>query len=136
MHSMRQKQIITFTFLFVFDQLLKYIFDSSIHYESRLLGFIPINALTIILLVIIYTGIIFYFYRIVGANNYPSLQFTAMIFILAGMSSNLFDVLFFGYVRDFIAVKKVVIFNLADLMIAGGAIGVTFSVIRLPRAIK
>ncbi|NLA33157.1 MAG: signal peptidase II [Mollicutes bacterium] len=55
-------------------------------------------------------------------------------FLLAGISGNLIDRIFFGYVRDFIDVKifnyNFPIFNLADSLIVIGAILIIFAIIK------
>lgn len=46
----------------------------------------------------------------------------AISFILAGAVGNLIDRLSYGYIVDFINIKGVLVFNLADMFIAGGVL--------------
>jgi len=47
-----------------------------------------------------------------------------LTFILFGAISNILDRLFFGYVIDYLELKYFTVFNLADMIIVGGAVGI------------
>jgi len=49
-------------------------------------------------------------------------QAAGLIFLLAGAAGNIIDRLHWGYIVDFISVKGIFVFNLADVFIAAGAI--------------
>lgn len=128
---MRKQAIIFFLLLFI-DQLLKYIFSFgyeavifqnklisfSFSTENKILGWLPTNGFWLLVLVLIYFAIIVYIYRDKEFRNRSGL---ALVFLLAGMSGNLIDRIFFGYVRDYINIGELS-FNLADVMIIGGAV--------------
>ncbi|MFN3698824.1 MAG: signal peptidase II, partial [Dictyoglomus sp.] len=50
--------------------------------------------------------------------------------ILGGLLGNLYDRVFYGYVIDFIHIKNLFVFNLADLFITVGGILVFFKLIK------
>jgi len=47
-----------------------------------------------------------------------------IFFIIIGAMSNLYDRLNFGYVVDYLDLKYFTTFNIADMMIAGGVVGI------------
>lgn len=49
-------------------------------------------------------------------------ELLGIILILSGAIGNLIDRLRFGYIIDFISIKKILIFNMADIFIIGGAL--------------
>jgi len=68
---------------------------------------------SIILLSLIVLGIIFYHRK---SMFFGSTKFNiSYILALSGIIGNLYDRIFFGYVRDFIGVKYFSIFNVADI---------------------
>jgi len=115
--------------LAVLDQLLKCIFSVysntlvlvpnlvsfSISQEDRFMGWLLIDSLLfpvtvyMLVLAIIYWNKNFFYQR-------PY----ALVFLLAGITSNFLDRVFLGYVRDYITVEGLVSFNLADGMIVVG----------------
>lgn len=115
--------------LLLLDQLLKYVFnvnpntltlipnlmDLTISQESKFMGWLQINfflfpaILYIFVLAIIYWNKSFFYQR-------PY----ALVFLLAGITSNFLDRTVLGYVRDYINVEGFVSFNLADVMIVAG----------------
>jgi len=52
------------------------------------------------------------------------LDIALLTFILFGAISNMLDRILFGYVIDYLELKYFTVFNLADMMIVGGAIGI------------
>lgn len=129
---MRKQAIIFFLLLFI-DQLLKYIFsfgyeavifqnkliNFSFSAENKILGRLLMNGFWLLILVLAYFVIIVYIYRDKEFRNRSGL---ALVFLLAGMSGNLIDRIFFGYVRDYVNILGTLYVNLADIMIIGGII--------------
>lgn len=116
-----------FGFILVFlDLVFKYLFrdislfennfffiKSSINYGSTFGMFsnvIYYNYFVIILSFIII--FLIYYYRSEFNFKYSNV---ILILFLSGLIGNLFDRIFYGYVRDFIGFKNLFIFNLADL---------------------
>ncbi len=61
---------------------------------------------------------------------FSRLSMTAMVLILAGLTSNTIDRLFFGYVKDFIGVIFWPYFNTADSFVVVGALLYVYSLIQ------
>ncbi|MDO8592847.1 MAG: signal peptidase II [bacterium] len=80
-------------------------------------------ALELIIGLIIF-GLLYYFVKLYSAKDYP--KAACLVSILLGAASNLFDRLKYGYVIDYLDVKYFTVFNLADMMIVGGAAGLLF----------
>lgn len=88
----------------------------------------PKNILIILMVVII---LILFFYLIKSYNSGNISLIVPLTFIITGAISNLLDRLFYGYVLDYINISFFTIFNLADIMIAGGVIVVAYRYIYL-----
>lgn len=136
---MRKKYVIFFCFLVFLDQLLKYCsglyfqftggtkenialinnwLSLSVSRENKIMGLFSFGDIAVFVLVVIYLVIIiavFVKYKEVLHRN-PRLL-VAIIFLLAGITSNLIDRIIFGYVRDYVNIADIIIFNLADAMI-------------------
>jgi len=56
-----------------------------------------------------------------------------LVFIFGGGISNLLDRIFFGYVRDFVNLKFLPIFNLADIFIVLGIVVLFYPYTKKPR---
>lgn len=85
--------------------------------KGLIFGLNLFNPLTTILLTLIFI-IIWIILLIKSKKEYS----TGIIFILAGLVSNLLNRIFLGYVIDFIDIKIISIFNLADVFIIVGVI--------------
>ena len=112
------KKILFLAWLLVLlDQVTKFLFQYK---EYNLLSFFSIKYaentgsafslfqgynLIFILVSFLALGLIIYYFR-----KYP----LGLSFIIAGITGNLIDRIFFGYVRDFISVGFWPIFNIAD----------------------
>lgn len=70
----------------------------------------------LIFLILLFAGRFFDHRRLDGR------QIIGLVFLLAGAAGNIIDRLRWGYIIDFINVKNVLVFNLADVFIAAGAI--------------
>ena len=116
--------ILLVIFLLAFDRITKIIFlgkDLSIFNYTENTGalfglFRGNNLLFIILSSIILILIILYFIKTSFNKK------IALIFIIAGILSNLIDRIFYGHVIDFIDVKFWPVFNLADVFVVIGII--------------
>ena len=113
--------------LFLLDIITKYIFTSkyyfneffisiyySENYGSALSMFSNVsmyNSIIIILSIVVIIGIIY------NTRNFQKNGYYISIFILliSGILGNLYDRIFFGFVRDFISLKYLFIFNIADI---------------------
>ena len=84
---------------------------------------IPIAGwwLNAIIILIIFALIYYLIYTYSAKRDFT--QATIFLFIIFGAISNLVDRLKFGYIIDYIDVKYYTVFNIADMMIVGGVIG-------------
>lgn len=113
-------------FLTFIDLITKFIFTNKSFFDGNLISInymenlgssfglfsnILYYNLFIIILSIIVLFVILYSYKYFLANKKLKLVF---VFFIAGILGNTFDRLIFGYVRDFITIKYLFIFNFAD----------------------
>lgn len=61
---------------------------------------------------------------------YRRYKYLGIGLILGGLLGNLYDRVFYGYVIDFIHIKNLFVFNLADLFITVGGVLVFFKLIK------
>lgn len=121
--------IIIILILFFLDILTKYLFTNKIFFKNSIIYIqfvknfgssfgifsnIKYYNLIIIILSIFTIFLLIYKKNYFFKNKY--LKISQLLFI-CGILSNLYDRIFFGFVRDFIAIKYFFIFNLADLYI-------------------
>lgn len=120
------KVLVFTTLLVILDILLKTIFEGKTYFQnsfvyihstqnhgsafSLLSNFPYYSMLIFILSVILVTLILFYY------EKFPPSRYLDIVITLAasGIIANASDRLVFGYVRDYIAVKDLFVFNLAD----------------------
>lgn len=127
--------IILITVLTAIDQLTKLIFTNKSYFENSLISInytqnlgsafgifsqVPYYQQIIAILSVIVLVFLFIKYR--DFTKTKLMQFS-YILIVSGIISNLIDRVFFFYVRDFISIKYLFIFNLADLCLTLGVIG-------------
>jgi signal peptidase II len=79
----------------------------------------PVLNIVIICLIL---GIIFIIGRLIFRAKKLTLEAMILTFILFGAISNIVDRLQYGFVIDYLEIKNFTIFNLADVMISGGAL--------------
>lgn len=118
--------------LILIDQITKLLFF-NIKINSKTCNFICINSFKnfgsgfnlfsnflIYKFLIIIFSIIFLIILIYNSKYFfkNKILENLFIFTLAGIFGNLIDRIFFGYVRDFIEIKYLFIFNLADLFLS------------------
>lgn len=107
--------------LVTLDQITKFIFQGKeylhkgfgIEYATNTgaaFGILKGNNFFLAIIAIIVIGFIFYYYKKVDKH-----ERTGLLLILAGTLGNLIDRIFFGYVRDFIALPFWPNFNFADM---------------------
>lgn len=84
---------------------------------------IPLRGyfLNILIIFLVLWLVYYYLYSIKRKQEINALL---LFFIILGALSNLLDRLKFGYVVDYFDFRYFTVFNLADVMIAGGAIGI------------
>lgn len=75
-----------------------------------------INPLIIIIPI---TVVLFYFF-VNSIKNKKTEISPALLFIILGAISNLYDRIAYGYIIDYIYIPYFTVFNLADMMICGG----------------
>lgn len=129
--------ILTAAVFFIIDRLFKIFFTGiwrradfnvlgdwlklQLSYNSGIAFSLPVNSL----LIISATGLIAVFLSYFAWRDLAQKKFTAffaLILIIFGAYSNLFDRLKFGAVVDYIYLKHFTVFNLADAMITIGAV--------------
>ena len=79
--------------------------------------------LEIIIFIIIF-AVTFYLVKLYLNKDYKIAG--CLAFVLLGAASNFFDRIKYGYVIDYLDVKYFTVFNLADVMIAGGVAGLIY----------
>lgn len=120
--------------LFAIDIITKYIFTDKKIFENFLIGIsyaenrgsafsifsdVEIYNLLIILLSVMLLIFLIYYLKKYEKNKF---YFISLVFLISGLLGNLFDRIVFGYVRDFISLKYLFIFNFADLYLTIGII--------------
>lgn len=106
-----RKQIAFFCAALLLDQALKYFFGLGSKVTTSYF------LLTVLIFGYFFIIIIIYYLN----KNFRDQSVWALIFLLAGVTSNLADRVVLGYVRDYINIGSLV-FNLADVMIIGGIV--------------
>jgi signal peptidase II len=76
------------------------------------------NPLYIIVPILFF--VLFYFFHTL--KNQRLVEASALLFVISGAMSNLYDRFVYGSVIDYIDIKYFTIFNVADMMICGGII--------------
>lgn len=135
-------------FLIILDRLLKFLsinnfFDAPIKIIGNFfkLNFIknyniafslPINGwLLNITILIIILGLLYYYLYLYKKHYFY--QASCLVFIIFGAISNLMDRIKFNYVIDYLDLKYFTVFNMADIMIVGGVIGISLEIIKLKK---
>lgn len=117
--SYQKVRYLTFTFLIVLvDQVSKFYAPQIVpivHNKGLILGLLPDYSLYLFL--IGFFGLLLFLKKEIKL---------ATLLLLGGAVSNLIDRLRFGYVIDYIDLKGLPVFNLADLFIVLGAILLSF----------
>lgn len=72
-----------------------------------------------LILIIPLTIILLYFFVSAIKNKKTEIS-SALLFIILGAISNLYDRIMYGYIIDYVHIKYFTVFNLADVMICGG----------------
>ncbi len=127
--------ILLFALLLIIDQLTKYFarrIDASIPLIKNFLhlSFVKNTGIGfglfqnanpyLIWISIITLGFIMYYYDKIPKKTFPKVM---VLFVAAGIVGNLVDRLAFGYVVDFIDFRIWPVFNIADILITTGIIG-------------
>lgn len=138
--------IIAVVLVFVFDMLTKYLlidalipnvgdqaafiegFINFVHVQNDGASGGILGGQTVLLILLTIALLIalgwYYFSKIKTGGNYQTLLSVAIGFVVGGSLGNLYDRLFFGYVRDFINFQFIdfPVFNIADSAITIGVI--------------
>ena len=122
--------------LILIDQITKLIFSGRDFFFGPLhvhliknyglgfsLNFGPLINIGVIVLALIF--FILYYWQ--NRMNVSSIGKIIFVLILSGAISNIIDRLYFGFVRDFLDLGLGFTFNLADLMIVLGLVGLLFT---------
>lgn len=118
---------LTIFILFIIDQLTKYSFTNKSYLFSEYIffqysqnfgsafsfgsNFLHYNTIIILLSFLV----LFYLIKFKSEFYETKLKKVSYILLISGILGNLFDRIFFGFVKDFIAVKYFSIFNFADI---------------------
>ncbi|MFH1427611.1 MAG: signal peptidase II [Patescibacteria group bacterium] len=103
----------------ILDDIFKLSYSSNYNIAFSL----PISGLGLNLAIIVIILALFYYLLILlKKNNYHESLYLAVI--LLGACSNLFDRLRYGFVIDYLDLKYFTVFNIADMMIVGGVLGI------------
>lgn len=91
--------------------------------NSYLAFSLPLNGplLNSLIIIIIILLLLYIIYLLIYKREHRA-EIILLSIIFAGALSNLFDRWLYGYVIDYLELKYFTIFNLADVMISGGAI--------------
>jgi signal peptidase II len=95
----------------------RFVANHYIAFSLPLFGWL-INALILLIILVLIITII---YLILNKNSHK-LTILLLTTILLGAISNILDRWLYGYVIDYLSLKYFTIFNLADVMITGGAV--------------
>ena len=122
--------------IILIDQLTKYLasaYTGEIFflswYENHGISFgieLPDN----IAVVLTVGFILILFYLFFSSHRYPFVYYLGLTLSLGGGISNLVDRLSFGFVRDFISISILPIFNLADVSIVVGVVLIIMGVLK------
>jgi signal peptidase II len=116
--------------LFLLDILTKYFFTGKSYFKGSLVyieysqnygsafsmfsGYDFYNYLIIILSFVV----LYFLFKNVNEFTKTKLSMVAFYLLISGILGNLFDRVVFGYVRDFIGLKYLFIFNFADVYLS------------------
>jgi signal peptidase II len=113
--------------LFIIDILTKYIFTNKSYFETSLIfikysqnygsAFSTFSNVSYYNFIIIFLSFLVLYFLFKNINEFKQNKLTrfSYYFLISGIFGNLFDRIFFGFVRDFIGLKYLFIFNIADV---------------------
>jgi signal peptidase II len=128
--KIKLKSLLIIVVLFFIDLIIKLIIENNILNISYIknskifLGSFYVNNNLIIIFSLIILVIICYLFK-----KYKNLRLS-LIIITAGIIGNLFDRIFYSYVIDYIDLKIIPVFNLADLYATLGIILLIYNLIK------
>ena len=120
--------------LFLVDIITKYIFTNKSYFDGFLISIkyvqnkgsafslfsgVELYNIIIILLSIIVLTVLFYNFKSFSKNK---IYLYSILLLICGILGNLYDRIVFGFVRDFISLKYLFVFNIADLYLTLGII--------------
>lgn len=96
--------------LILIDQITKYFFDNIVNTGA---AFGILKGYTTLLIIISFVVLIICLYYYIKSKD-KNIRL-GLSFLISGIIGNLIDRLFLGYVRDFISISIIPVFNLADV---------------------
>ena len=135
MKKIKKQNLIIFSLIFFFvfiDILTKYIFQNKKYFDYFISIFYAENVgssfglfsdiffYNYLIILVSFIFIFFMIYKFKKIEKYlkNKYYFFSFIFFLSGVLGNLYDRIFFGFVRDFIKIENLFIFNLADFYLS------------------
>lgn len=122
------KNILFFTiFLLLLDLITKYIFTNKYFFENSFINiqfsknfgsaFSMFSNYSYYNYIIILLSFIILYFLFINLKEFKQNKLSrySFYFLIPGILGNLYDRIFFGYVRDFIGLKYLFIFNIADV---------------------
>jgi signal peptidase II len=139
---------ITIIFFIILDRFFKFLtvnhyFDAGVNILGDILRFnfasnyniafsLPLNSLFLnIIVVLIILGLVYYLLYLTSRGKFLNAVF--LLSVILGASSNLLDRLKFGYVIDYLDLKYFTVFNLADVMIVLGVVGLVWLMVEVDK---
>jgi signal peptidase II len=136
--------VVAMILFFLLDRVLKYwatqnivqgaipllgdFFTFSFHLNPHIAFSLPLRGEWLTLSIgIIFLLLVFYLLQAVKKRSYY--HFIALLALTLGAGSNLIDRILVGGVIDYLDIKYITIFNIADMMIIGGVSGLLFLLI-------
>lgn len=127
------------TLIIFIDQLTKY-WISAYAIEQSFLSWhenygisFGIELPTSIAVIFIISFILILLYLFFSSDKYPFIYYLGLVCSLGGGISNLVDRFNFGFVRDFISISVLPVFNLADASIVIGVVLIIIGVLKHDR---
>jgi len=118
-NSYNSDQFRIFGDFFQFNFIPNYNIAFSLPITGVFLNFVIISIIVILLYELLFSEI---------KNEWP--KATLLTFIIFGAISNMLDRLKYGFVIDYLDLKYFTVFNIADVMIVGGVLGMFFITIK------
>ncbi|MFH1822562.1 MAG: signal peptidase II [Patescibacteria group bacterium] len=110
-------------------EIIRSIFKLSYSSNYNIAFSLPISGLGLNLaIIIIIACLLYYLLNLFKKNSYNESLYLAIIIL--GATSNLFDRLKYGFVVDYLDLKYFTVFNIADMMVVGGVMGIGWLIIK------
>ncbi len=117
--------LVKYLLIQVFDGQAFYLFDGwlglDLHYNKFIAFSIPIAFWPLMLINILLIGFLFYLLFIYWRKSLNLSKKIVVAMLLCGALINFIDRVLYSYVIDYITIWRFPVFNLADVLIVGGA---------------